>query len=153
MPLNKDDYLDTVADYKEYAENCGAYFKKSWSKDQIKSAILEVSPDAKVFDDALKRETREIINEEDFKRIEYYMNALSGTELGETLKFARKEVCVAPLVVASFDSIEVVYTQISNAQAVEELNAIYKRNINHPDIEGIKSACGARKQALTEQGE
>ena len=94
MPLNKDDYLDTAADYKEFAENCGADFKKSWKKDEIKEAILEVSPDAPFFDDALEAETREIIGEEDFKRIEYYMNALSETDLGETLKFAKKEVAV-----------------------------------------------------------
>jgi len=93
-PLNKDDFLCSKDDYIECAEDCGADFKKSWTKEKIKDAISETGYNANFFDDAIENEKRIILPQEVFDRIEYYRQAIENSPLRKTLDNAKKEVSI-----------------------------------------------------------
>jgi hypothetical protein len=91
-----EDMLKTKEDMLNFCDNNNIAYKKSWTKDAFKDAILESGHDPDFYDDAKENHAqgRIILTDSEYKRILKIHDDIYASPLAETLSGMKKEVSV-----------------------------------------------------------
>lgn len=81
-PLDKSDYLCTIADMKDFLSGMGVKASSKATKGDLEDAVRDNNGASFLFSDAIANETREFISQENYDRIHKYGDLIGSEFLG-----------------------------------------------------------------------